>query len=99
MTLDRDEGNAFVQRRLEELIGMGTPEVILNAHWNYFGNVIFVLIAGNLWHGAFAKSYLHSISPPLGDVVYFDIVGEPDTITTQLIVEELSQALCMPPCN
>ncbi len=99
MTIDRDEGNAYVQRRLDELIAMGTPDVILDAHRNYFGNVIFVLIAGNSWHGAFARSYLHTISPPLGDVVCFEIDGEPDTITSNQIVEELSQALCMEPCN
>lgn len=99
MTIDPDEGNAYVQRRLDELIELGTPDVILDAHRKYFGNVIFVLIADDSWHGAFAKSYLHTISPQLGDVVYFEIDGDPSNIATTQIVKELSQALCMEPCN
>jgi hypothetical protein len=95
MVIDRDEGNAHVQRKLDDLIAMGTPNVILTSHRGYFGNVIYVSIAEESWHGAVAISYLHSMYPQLGDTVFFDVTAAPNKIATNVIAKELADALQM----
>jgi hypothetical protein len=92
--VDREKGDANVQERLEKLIEMEAPRVILDSHRSYFGNTIFVSIAESAWNGAAATSYLTLIRPPLGDAVYFDVVGA-DSTSLALIKRELEVALDM----
>ncbi len=95
MTVDRQQGDAWVQQRLDELIEMGTPDVILQGHRSYFGNTIFVSINEPEWHGAIVTAYLQTFSPPLGDYVTFEVCGVPDEPTLDRIERALKAALKM----
>jgi hypothetical protein len=99
MTVDRRKGNEHVQERLEHLTNIGAPNVILESHRSYFGNVIFVSISEPHWNGATAVSYLHSIWPPLGDRVLFNVTGAPDKATIDLIIKELKNAMSLVLCS
>lgn len=93
IVIDPVKGDASVQERLDELMAMGAPEIILNAHRNYFGKVIFVSIADESWNGASVNSYLHTMSPRLGDVVYFDLDGNAEPLAAEAIANDLADAL------
>jgi hypothetical protein len=97
--LNRERGNAHVQEGLDRLIGMGAPDVILESHRSYFGNVVFATVSEARWQGAAATSYLHRMWPPLGDVVFFDLQGVADEAAVESIARELGTALGMVPCS
>jgi hypothetical protein len=97
--IDRERGDAHVQQGLERLIGLGAPEVILESHRLYFGNVVFVSVSEGHWTGATATSYLHKMWPPLGDTVSFDIQGAGDESAVDSIARELGAALGMVLCS
>ncbi|MDB5338795.1 MAG: hypothetical protein JWN70_4414 [Planctomycetaceae bacterium] len=93
--IDWAQGDAYVQAGLDRLIGLGAPDIFLNAHRLYFGKVVFVSLSEPRWAGATATSYLHNTSPPLGDAVIFDVDGAEDESTVDLIARELGAALGM----
>lgn len=74
---------------------MGAPDIILSAHRDYFEKVVFVSIEDESWDGASVTSYLHSMSPPSGDVISFDLIGASDPLTTDSIAHDLAEALRM----
>jgi hypothetical protein len=96
--IDRERGNAHVQHGLDRLIGLGAPDVILESHRSYFGNVVFASVSEARWEGAVAISYLHRMWPPLGDAVFFDVQGAADEAAAGAIASELGEALGMVPC-
>lgn len=96
--VDWERGNAHVQAKFDQLVTLGAPAVILESHRSYFGNVVFVSVSEPGWSGATAASYLHSISPPLGDAVMFEVEGTDDETTAKAIVRALGAALDMVPC-
>lgn len=96
--VDRERGNKHVQEGLDRLIGLGAPDVILESHRSYFGNVVFASVSEARWAGAVAISYLHRMWPPLGDAVLFDVQGAADDAAVGKIAGELGQALGMVPC-
>src|SRR5689334_36980 len=97
--IDPRQGDAHVQERLDQLVSMGAPDVILEAHRAYFGNVVFASVSEGRWNGAIATSYLHRMWPPLGDVVVFDLQGATDDAMAASIASELAEALHMVPCS
>jgi hypothetical protein len=96
--IDWERGNAHVQEGLDRLIGLEAPDVILESHRSYFGNVVFASVSEARWAGAVATSYLYQMWPPLGDVVFFDIHGAADEVAADAIASELGEALGMVPC-
>ena len=97
--IDRKRGNAHVQERLDSLVSLGAPDVILESHRSYFGNVVFASVSETRWEGAVAISYLQRMWPPLGDAVFFDIEGAVDEAAECAIAGELGEALGMVPCS
>jgi hypothetical protein len=95
--IDRERGNAHVQAGLDRLIGLGAPEMILESHRSYFGNVVFASVSEARWEGAVATSYLHRMWPPLGDAVFFDVQRAADEAAVNVIASELGAALGMVP--
>jgi hypothetical protein len=99
MIVDREKGNDHVQEGLERLKARQAPNVILESHRSYFGNVIYVSISEGRWNGATANSHLYSIWPPLGDWVHFDVIGAPDAATIEMITQELASAMGLILCS
>ena len=97
--IDRERGNAHVQECLDRLISLGAPEVVLESHRSYFGNVVFAAVSEARWDGATATSYLHRMWPPLGDAVFFDVQRAATEAVVGLIAGELGAALGMVPCS
>jgi hypothetical protein len=93
--IDWERGDAHVQAGLDHLIRLGAPDVILESHKSYFGNVVFVSVSESRWGSAIATSFVHTIWPPLGDAVVFDVHGATDEGTVGLIARELRAALGM----
>jgi len=96
--IDRERGNTHVRQGLDQLIGLGAPDVILKSHQSYFGNVVFASVSETHWNGATATSYLHRMWPPLGCRVLFNVEGADDTVAGA-IVNELAVAMGMIPCS
>ncbi|MFO0876270.1 MAG: hypothetical protein U0840_02765 [Gemmataceae bacterium] len=96
--VDWPRGNTYVQAGLDRLISLGTPEVILQSHRAYFGNVVFVSVSEPRWAGITATSYIHSIWSPLDDSVLVDVQGSDDAETVGSVVRELGAALGMVLC-
>jgi len=69
--VDWDRGNQHVQTRLQELIALRTPEVILKSHRSFFGHVAYLSVSYPEWPNLSVSSYVHS-----NDAVFFD-VSEP----------------------
>ena len=99
MLVDREKGNAFVQQRLDQLIALGAPEVILNSHRRYFDNTIYASISPPDWQGVSATSYVHSIRMPALEGVDFDVTDATDETTRDNIARELAGALGMALCS
>ncbi len=97
--VNRERGDVHVQEGLNRLIRLEAPDVILDAHRSYFGNVVFVSISDSQWAGASATSYLHTMWPPLGDAVLFEVEGANDEMTVDLIARELAGTLGMVRCS
>jgi hypothetical protein len=93
--IDWDWGDAHVQDGLDRLIGLGAPDVILESHRTYFGNVAFASVSEDRWEGATATSYLHRMWPPLGDAVVFEVQGVETDAMAASIASELAAALDM----
>jgi hypothetical protein len=96
--IDWERGDAYVQAGLDRLTALGTPDVILQSHRAYFGNVVFVSVSEPRWAGIVATSYIHSIWSPLDDAVLFDVRGSDDADRVGPIFRELGVALGMVPC-
>jgi hypothetical protein len=97
--IDRERGDGHVQEGLDRLISQGAPDVILESHRSYFGNVVFASVSEARWEGATATSYLHRMWPPLGDAMFFDVEGAADERIVAFIAGELAAALGMVPCS
>lgn len=97
--VDWERGDAHIQAGLERLVGLGAPGVILESHRSYFGNVVFVSVSEPGWSGATATSHLHTIMPPLGDAVFFDVEGAADETAAASIGRQLGEALGMVLCS
>jgi hypothetical protein len=94
MIVDQEKGDARVQERLQHLIDLDAPSVILESHRSYFGDTIFVSISEVHWKGATATCYLTSINPPLGDTFSFEVTGA-DPTSINLMKRDLAMALDM----
>lgn len=97
--IDRPRADAYVQSGLERLIDQEAPDVILEAHRRYFGNVIFASVSDEHWEGVTATSYLHTMWPDLGDTVSFEMNPDPGSETGRVIANELAVALDMVVCD
>jgi len=95
--VDREKGNALVQERLDGLIAIGAPSVILESHRSQFGDTILATIADESWGSATATAILSSIRPPLGDGVAFETRDE-DATTVERMSRDLANALGMIRC-
>jgi hypothetical protein len=98
MLVDRDKGNELVQRKLDKLIEISTPDVILESHKTYFDNTIYVAISQANWLGARVESFIQSGWFQLGDCVSFDVSGALDEEILRLVAQDLSRALNMVLC-
>lgn len=97
--VDRERGDAHVQKRLEDLIAMGAPEVVLDSQRSLFGHVVFIEISARHWSSATATSYLQTLEPPLGDRTCFEIDGAADQAALDAIAAELGVGLGMEVCS
>jgi hypothetical protein len=99
MLVDREKGNAWVQRKLDELIAMGAPNVILTSHRALFDNVVYVAISDPAWSGVTATSYLESMVNAALSGVCFDVPDASDSATVAKITQDLRDALHMLLCS
>lgn len=98
LNLDWERGDVYVQSQLDRLIALEAPDVILESHRSYFGNVVYTSIRDKSWSGAIATSYLCRMCLPLGDAVFFD-VQKADEATLNLVASEIAAALGMIRCT
>lgn len=94
MIVDWEQGKSYVQERLNLLMSMNAPEVVVEAERACLGKVVFVSIREVRWSGATVTSYLSSISPPLGDGVRIEVAGADGTVAVA-IAREVTSALGM----
>jgi len=99
MLVDREEGNASVQKGLDGLIAMGAPEIILSSHRAYFDNVVYVSISEPTWNGITATAYLESMVNAALSGVCFEVPDTAHPATIDMITQELRDALHMLLCS
>jgi hypothetical protein len=99
MLVDREKGNAWLQCKLDQLIAMGAPNIILTSHKALFDNVVFVSISEPAWSGVTATSYLESMVNASLSGVCFDVPDTAEPATVAKITQDLGNALHMLLCS